>query len=84
MNKIPVIILVNAEYLYHQPKVNINHFLLIVGKKDGKYKIRDPLYATEDVEENELLYSWGKAGGWMIAINPKEQPPQVKQSQLRF
>ena len=84
MRKIPVIVLVNAEFYYHQPKIDINQFILLVGKKDGKYITKDPLYATEKIEENELHYSWGKAGGWMIAIKPKTKPHQMKQSQLRF
>lgn len=84
MNKIPVILLVNAEYYYHQPKIEINQFILVVGKKDGKYFTRDPLYATAEIEENELLYAWSKAGGWMMTIDPKEQFPQIKQSKLRF
>ena len=84
MKKIPVIVPVQANYFFHQPNINFNHYILITGKKNGKYRIKDPLYALEEVDENELYYSWTKVGGWIIAIFPKEQPPQVKQSQLRF
>ena len=81
--KIPVIILVQSEYFYHQPGKGVNHSIVIIGKKDDNYIIRDPLYAVDKINVDELYYAWVKSGGWMLTFPPKEKR-RSKQEQLGF
>jgi len=83
VKKIPVILLVNAEYFYHRPHTEINHAVLVIGKKGNDYIIRDPLYALDKINEDELYYAWAKSGGWMLTFPPKEKK-RSKQEQLGF
>ena len=80
---IPPILLVQAEYFYHQPKDDCNHAILVIGKKNNEYIIRDPLYAVDKIVDQELFYSWARSGGWMLTFPPKEKR-KAKQEQLIF
>jgi len=84
MKKMPVIVSIEANFFYHQPNISFHHNILVIGKKDGKYIILDPLYALSKVDADELYFSWIKTGGWMMVVHPKKQVSKVKQSQLRF
>lgn len=83
MKKIPPLLLVQTEYFYHKPGKAANHSILIIGKKGGTYIIRDPLYAVDKINEDELYYAWAKSGGWMLTLPPKETR-RSKQEQLGF
>ena len=85
--RIPVILSVRAENFYQNPKASYPHYILVIGKKEGKYIIRDPYLAVNKKDGNELLYAWMRHGGWMMVILPKkkkEEPPTVRQTKLRF
>lgn len=87
MQRIPVIISVRAENFYQNPKAVHSHYILVIGKKSGKYVIRDPYLAVNLIDENELLYAWMRNGGWMmVLLPPKRKPkaPKVKQQRLKL
>jgi len=75
---LPVILAVRSEELYHDPEETYTHFILVVGKKDNTYLIRDPYLAIEKIEGDELTYAWARQGGWMLVVHPKAQEkPQL-------
>lgn len=70
INRIPPIVLVQAEYFFHAPKQKYNHAIIIVGKKGNDYLIKDPLYAVEKKSADELDLAWKNAGGWILSVKP--------------
>ena len=87
LQKIPVILIVSAEDFFQSPKEKYSHSVLVIGKKDNNYIIRDPLHNLEETTDDELIYSWSRAGGWLMAIIPNpskksKQKTQSEQSQL--
>lgn len=68
--EVPTILSVQGQDFYHDPKEDYVHAILIVGKKDGNYIVRDPLYGLEEISSHELSYAWVKTGGWMMVIDP--------------
>ena len=82
--KIPVILLVRAEAFYKDPTENYTHAILVVGKNENKYFLKDPYLAYEDASEEELLYAWSQANGWMIAIEPGPSKNKILQEKLMF
>ena len=87
IHRLPVIMNVQAENLYQEPKEKYSHSVVVTGKKSDKYIIRDPYLAVEEVDKDELYYAWVRNGGWMIVLYPKEKiekRPSVKQPKLIF
>ncbi len=66
--KVPVIITVRAEVLYHDPKENYNHAIVVVGKEKDNYLINDPYLPVKKVAAKELYVAWVRIGGWMLVI----------------
>jgi len=66
--KIPVILMVRSEDLYHDPEDVYNHVIVVVGKQGNNYFIRDPYLAVQKISADELLYAWTRATGWMMVI----------------
>lgn len=74
---LPSIIFINAADLYHDPKENYSHAILIVGKENNNYLIKDPYLAVEKISQEELQYAWSRNGGWMMVIRPKRKKNQL-------
>jgi len=76
--KIPPILAVRAEDLYHDPKNNHTATIVVTGKENGKYFIKDPYWAVDGVSSEELYTAWVRNGGWLLAIEPDSKPqPQL-------
>ncbi|OGD63704.1 hypothetical protein A2160_03385 [Candidatus Beckwithbacteria bacterium RBG_13_42_9] len=73
LKKIPVIILVRGEELYQDPESDYSHAMVVVGKKDNNYLIKDPRWALEEIETDHLQYAWARQGGWLLAIYPNKK-----------
>lgn len=86
ISRIPVILLVEGQFFYHQPQMKFRHSIVVVGKKSENYLIKDPLFAFDSINKDELFYSWSNAQGWMLTIFPSGQKVSllVKQPKLRF
>lgn len=82
--QIPITISVRGEDLYHNPKDNFRHAVVIVGKQGNIYQIKDPYLALDELNQEELIYAWARNGGWAIAIFPTKKIPKVKQNELGF
>ena len=82
--KVPVIISVRGEDLYHSPKEFSSHIIVIIGKKDSNYIIRDPYMAINKVAGAELLHAWTRNSGWMMSMVPKEKKTKAQQVKLKF
>jgi len=48
----------------------------VAGKENGKYFIKDPYWAVDEVSSQELYTALLRNGGWLLAIEPdsKSQP----------
>lgn len=91
INRIPIIIFVDSKQFYHQPNLDglhSYHSIIVTGKKDNNYFLKDPLFAVEKISSNELYYSFLKTGAWMMTLTPgvslKKEKTNVKQTKLRF
>lgn len=84
LQKIPVFLIVRGEFLFRSPDAKYNHSILVIGKKANKYLIRDPLYAIESIDKDELYIAWAKTGGWMMVVEPIPQSLKDKQISLPF
>jgi ABC-type bacteriocin/lantibiotic exporter with double-glycine peptidase domain len=90
--RLPVILTVSANDFYQNPnldKMHDNHAVVITGKEKNKYLIKDPLYAVNRLNKNDLQFAWFRAGGCSAAIYPKKEKkktksPKIKQTKLRF
>lgn len=80
--QIPPVVLVQAEFLYHQPKEEYTHSIIVLGKENQNYLINDPLYAVTQVPQEELFLAWIRAGAWMLSAKPLKQKPFVQTSLL--
>lgn len=65
---IPPVLGVRAEDLYHDPDEDYGHAIIVSGKEEGTYFLKDPYLALKKISGKELLYAWARNGGWMIAI----------------
>lgn len=87
VNRIPVILSTNAQFLYHQPKSEYDHSIVIVGKENEDYLIRDPLYGLEKIDKDNLFLAWCKASGWMLIIKKRtfqKEDLKIRQPKLKF
>ena len=76
--QIPVILSVRAEDLYHDPKNKRATSIVVVGKENEKYFIKDPYWALDEISSEELYFAWTRNGGWLLAIEPTSKPqPQL-------
>jgi len=84
LNKIPVIVQVWAQDLYQDPKEDYRQAIIVTGKKDDKYLVKDPYLALEAISENELIHASIKNGGRVMVIEPSEKNVKLKQERLNF
>lgn len=76
--QIPIFLAVRAEDLYHDPKNSHSSAIVITGKENGKYIIKDPFWAVEEIPSEELYSAWVRNGGWLLAVEPTAKPqPQL-------
>jgi ABC-type bacteriocin/lantibiotic exporter with double-glycine peptidase domain len=86
--RLPVIALVQGCDLYKSPKENYVHTIVVIGRKGGKYIIKDPYMAIEEISEKDLIFDISR-GGWMMSLFPLRKKktlkaPSAKQTKLKF
>ena len=65
---IPIVLSVRGEVIGHDPEDNYEHAIVVFGKPDKEYLIRDPEKGKETMQSEELLFGWDRTGGWAIVL----------------
>lgn len=84
IQNIPVILNICPQDFYQSSKEDYRHSILVVGKKENLYLIKDPLMGLEEIDKEQLLVSWIRNGAWMLVILPKTTLKNIKQPELKF
>jgi len=78
--KLPVILRVWAADFFHQPKENYATFIVVTGKRENTYLVKDPQLALKTVDQEELFVAWTRASNWLMTLTPR--PKKETEDQL--
>ena len=78
--QVPIILRVWAADFYRLPKETYAHIIVVVGKRDNHYLIKDPQLALKTIDEENLLIAWTRAGNWLMTVT--QRPKSETEDQL--